>query len=70
MVITDLDDVTAEALGMQNTRGVFVRSVGEDGPAEEAGVEQGDVILAVDGKCCLTEVQKLYFKLRAKQEEE
>ena len=49
VVITDLDDVTAEALGMQNTRGVFVRSVGEDGPAEEAGVEQGDVILAVDG---------------------
>ena len=47
--ITDLDDVTAEALGMQNTRGVFVRSVGEDGPAEKAGVEQGDVILAVDG---------------------
>ena len=47
--ITDLDDVTAEALGMQNTRGVFVRSVREDGPAKEAGVEQGDVILAVDG---------------------
>jgi len=47
--IKDLDEVTAEALGMENTRGVFVRSVIEDGPAEKAGVEQGDVILAVNG---------------------
>ena len=47
--IGDLDDVTAEALGMEDTQGVFVSGITKNGPAEAAGLEQGDVILALDG---------------------
>ena len=46
--IRDVDAVTAEALGMKDTRGVLVSKVTPGGPAEKAGVEAGDVILAID----------------------
>ena len=43
-------NVTAEASQMYNMpTGVFVDSVVEDGPAEEAGIQAGDIIRKIDG---------------------
>ena len=40
----------ARSLDLTEPRGAIVTQVTEDGPAERAGVEQGDVILSLDGK--------------------
>ena len=40
----------AESLGLEDIEGVLVSGVLEDGPADEAGLQLGDVIQAVDGK--------------------
>ena len=40
----------ARSLELSEPRGAIVTQVTEDGPAERAGVEQGDVILSLDGK--------------------
>jgi serine protease Do len=37
-------------LGLKDVKGALVGSVTEDGPAEKAGVETGDVIVSFDGK--------------------
>ncbi len=47
--IQDVSDDVAEALGLETTAGALVTDVPE-GPAEDAGIEQGDVILAFDGE--------------------
>ncbi len=40
----------AESLDLEDTPGVLVSGVLEDGPADAAGLQLGDVIQAVDGK--------------------
>jgi len=40
----------AESLGLESPRGALVASVSKDGPAEQAGVKVGDVIIEFDGK--------------------
>ncbi len=40
----------AESLGLDSTAGALVASVTPGGPAEQAGIEPGDVILEFDGK--------------------
>ena len=40
----------AASLGLHSARGVLVNSVNPGGPAEQAGVKQGDVILRLNGK--------------------
>ena len=40
----------AESLGLEDIEGVLVSGVLEDGPADAAGLQLGDVIQAVDGK--------------------
>ncbi|MAH88372.1 MAG: serine protease [Kiloniella sp.] len=40
----------AELLGLDEPRGALVRSLIETGPAKDAGIEPGDVILRFDGK--------------------
>ena len=47
--IYDLSPQAAEALGMENTQGVLVGNLVDDGPASEAGLKRGDVVLAMDG---------------------
>jgi serine protease Do len=48
--IQSVNDEMAEALGLDSPQGALVADVTEGGPAEEAGLRQGDVILEFDGK--------------------
>ncbi len=40
----------SKSFGMKEAKGALVSQVMKDGPAEKAGIEQGDVILEFDGK--------------------
>jgi S1-C subfamily serine protease len=45
----DIDKDTAESLGLNESKGALVTDVTRPGPAAEAGLTNGDAILAVDG---------------------
>ncbi len=46
--ITNLDERTAEAFGVDSTNGALVSNVSPGGPAESAGLRNGDIIVKVD----------------------
>jgi serine protease Do len=46
--VQDVNSEIAEQLGLEDTKGVVVASVDPDGPASEAGIRPGDVIVEVD----------------------
>jgi len=46
--IQDLNTTVSKSLGLTSTDGVLVSSVAKDSPADDAGLERGDVILAVN----------------------
>ena len=46
--IQDMDLDLAESFGVEPQDGVLIRSADPDGPADEAGLRQGDIITAVD----------------------
>jgi len=48
--IGDFTEETAEAYGMENTDGALVQEIVPDSAAEKAGIEAGDVIVAVNGE--------------------
>ncbi len=48
--IQQVDDATAEALGLGTARGALVAGIDDKGPAKPAGLEVGDVIVKFDGK--------------------
>ena len=50
VTVTDVEQVDAEVYGLPNVRGAEVTSVAEDGPARDAGLRPGDVVLAIDGR--------------------
>jgi len=50
VVIQPLTKELADGFGMNQVQGALVNSVEKGGPADKAGVEAGDVILAFDGK--------------------
>jgi serine protease Do len=47
--IQDIDEDLAESVGLDDAAGALITSVPE-GPAQDAGIEAGDVILTFDGK--------------------
>lgn len=64
-----IDDVTAELAEEKNldvVRGVFVRRVNEKSAAEQSGIEQGDVITAIDDRVVgsVSELQELVARHR------
>jgi serine protease Do len=50
VTIQDLDDDSAKSLDLDRARGALVAEIAEDGPAAEAGVEIGDVIVRYNGR--------------------
>ncbi|HZK91386.1 MAG TPA: DegQ family serine endoprotease [Stellaceae bacterium] len=48
--IQAVTDEIAESLGLDKARGALVASVTDNGPAQTAGIQPGDVILTFDGK--------------------
>jgi serine protease Do len=46
----DIDENLAKALGLKTTEGVLIGDVTPNGPADQAGIKRGDVILSFDGK--------------------
>ncbi|HSR71213.1 MAG TPA: DegQ family serine endoprotease [Kiloniellales bacterium] len=56
--IQTVTEELAEGLRLEQSHGALVASVTKGGPAESAGVEQGDVILEFDGRE-VTEMRKL-----------
>jgi len=48
--IQGLDDDLARSLGLEDARGALVGSVVPDGPAARGGLQQGDVILSLNGQ--------------------
>lgn len=50
IMITTVDATVAKAKGLEKARGVLVQSITEGSAAGAAGVIEGDIILAVDGK--------------------
>jgi serine protease Do len=47
--IRDLDGKLAQEKGLKMTEGVYVTGLTEGGAADDAGIEEGDIIVAVDG---------------------
>jgi serine protease Do len=50
VTIQDVNAQLAESFGLDRPRGALVSSVEKDGPAAKAGLQPGDVILAVNNK--------------------
>ena len=50
MQIQGVEPVIAEALGLEQARGVLIRDVALSGPSDRAGFERGDLILEFAGK--------------------
>jgi serine protease Do len=49
VTIQDVDKNLAESFGLERPRGALVAQLAEDGPADKAGLQAGDVIISFDG---------------------
>jgi len=62
VVIQDVNDELAKSFGLENAKGVLISDVSEDSPAGKAGIQQGDVIVELQGKP-ITDVSDLRNKV-------
>jgi len=49
VTIQSVDPALAKAWHLESSKGAVIAEVVEDGPAEEAGIETGDVVVRIDG---------------------
>jgi S1-C subfamily serine protease len=56
----------AQELGLRETSGILVYSVSRGGPADQARVAPGDILVAIEGKSLAT-VEELFTALRQKR---
>lgn len=47
---SNLSLAAAQQLGLENNNGALVASVVEDGPSDQAGLQEGDMIIAINGR--------------------
>ncbi|MGB7288442.1 MAG: DegQ family serine endoprotease [Salaquimonas sp.] len=52
--IQSVSDEIAESLGLDKARGALIGDVFDNGPAADAGIQSGDVVLSFDGKQVVT----------------
>ena len=50
VTITNVDEDMAEAVGLKDAKGAIVTRVTPDSPAEESGLERGDIIVKINGQ--------------------
>ena len=50
VMIQELTPELAKSLGLKESRGALVTQVTSDGPADKAGIKQGDVVVSFDGR--------------------
>ncbi|MFP4354588.1 MAG: Do family serine endopeptidase [Phycisphaerae bacterium] len=50
VVIQDVDEELAESFDLPGQDGALISQVAEDGPADRAGLQAGDFVVAIDGK--------------------
>jgi len=50
VMIQDLDENKAKVLGLENNKGAFISMIVEDGPADNGGLKEKDVIIALNSK--------------------
>lgn len=50
VTIQEMPEAMAEALGLKNVEGILVSGIVENGPADQAGFKEEDLITAIDGK--------------------
>lgn len=50
VMISNLDEVVAESMGIENTDGVLIERITDDGPAKDSDLQPEDVVVALNGK--------------------
>ncbi len=50
VMISNLDEVVAESMGIENTAGVLIERITDDGPAKDSDLQPEDVVVALNGK--------------------
>ncbi|CAG0906205.1 unnamed protein product [Cyprideis torosa] len=49
VVIQDVNEDLAQSFGLEKARGILISEVQKDSPADKAGIEQGDIIVSLNG---------------------